>query len=107
MDGLFGQIEWPEKPERIPTRTWTRNIRMVALLCEACEEVEWHDGVKGKDMYTHMPYHYTIGGVTVDFLPHWGHYKVGTIELPTPHTIGAILMAVRAVKSLNALGFKG
>jgi len=101
---VIGQIEWPEKSLLKSRFEWWRNVQMVKILCKIGTITEWNDGQKGKDLYTHMPYHYDIDSVTVKFLPHWEYYNVGGITLMIPFKEAQVLEAVSAVKTLKHLG---
>lgn len=107
MQGAFEQIEWPKRQPLKDLNIWKVNVNLVKLLAELCSEVtEWVNGVEGVDTYTHMAYAYQVEGVTIRFLPHWGYYEVGGVELPIPYTKDAILRAVAAVKVLKELGLQ-
>lgn len=102
---VLDQICWPEKPLLKNNDLWKRNVELVKMLCRIARVVLWLNGQSGKDEYTHMPYHYEIDGVTIQFLPHWGFYDVGGVNLPVPCNEKEVRDAVEAVKKLKILGF--
>jgi hypothetical protein len=101
----FSQIVWGN-PQLRDQKVWEANVKVVEMLCQTGAVSVWQEGQPGKDGYIKMPYHYDVEGVDVQFLPHWGFYTVGGIDLNVPETKEDVRMAVEAVKILQRLGFK-
>jgi|SRR3990167_10348082 len=78
---FFAQIEWPKTPALRDPELWDRSINLVKRFCIMAEDVEWLDGKEGIDTYTHMPMRYSIDGVQVEFLPHWGFVTIDGVYL--------------------------
>ncbi len=100
------QVVWPA-PLLRDSQMWERNVERVKMLCELGEVTEWLNGTEGKDNYLRFPYKYSVDGVTVAFLPHWGIYIVGRIHLDLPASKEHVMAAVTTVKSLETLGLRG
>lgn len=94
------EIEWPARPKRIPEDRWERKKKMVQVLCEMGEVVEWSD-VNG-----HVPYVYQLGQTCkAQFLPDWGQYYLSVTdthtfifrdpENPTQEAVSAAILAAR------------
>ncbi len=81
--GFFEQIQWPSKPPLKNPELWERNVCLVRTLCDMADYVEWLDGKKGRDTYTHMPRRYSIDGVDIEFLPHWGFVSIDGTNFDT------------------------
>jgi hypothetical protein len=105
-ENVLDQIEWPEVPGLSDHREWERNVEAVKMLCRLGSVTEWVNGTKNVDTYTHMPNRYSIQGVEVEFLPHWGYYEVGGIRLNVPNYETTILTAVQTIKDLERLGYR-
>jgi hypothetical protein len=103
---VIAHIEWPETPALRDIREWERNVEVVKILCRLGSVTEWFNGTNNVDKYTHMPYRYNIQGVEVEFLPHWGYYVVGGIQLNIPNYDTTVRSAVDAVKELIRLGYQ-
>jgi hypothetical protein len=101
----FSQIVWG-KPLLRDLQVWQANIKVVEMLCKTCTVTEWLFGKPGKDGYIKFPYRYQIDGVDIEFLPHWGFYTVGGVNLNVPSTQYELNQAVNSVKNLKMLGFK-
>lgn len=83
---IVDQIKWPEQPLLRDTKLWQRNIAIVKTLSAQADEVKWLDGAPGKDSYQHIPQTYQIGEVSVNFLPHWGFYKINERNFNLPES---------------------
>lgn len=101
-EDVASQIIWPTRPVLRDEKTWAENVATVELLCGLGEVTEWqeHPG------YPHMPYIYNVDGVNILFLPHWGFYSVGGVNLDIPRTAKDVRKAVLAVKALRRLGLR-
>lgn len=103
----FKEIEWPERVALVYAKEMEKNRKFVEMLCKLGSVTEWLNGVKGRDGYTHMPSKYKVEGVAVEFLPHWGFYKLeGKISLEIPTSEADLLKAVYAVEGLKMLGLR-
>lgn len=102
-ENVLAKIVWPQ-PLLADRRSWNSNIDVVKMLCSMGRVVKWVDGRKGMDSYTHFPRCYRIEGILLEFLPHWGFYTVGGINLRIPRTRNEVTVAVNAVKNLKSLG---
>ena len=87
---LISEIIWPEKP-----------VWLVETLCRIGAVKKW---LIDDAVYAHMPSHYNIGGVEIQFLPHWTQYMVGGLHLDIPTDEEQIFTAVRHVNGLRNLG---
>jgi len=108
---MFEEVVWPAKPMLPDPVQWKRAKHMVRMLLAIGEVDTWLHGKRGgPDTYTHMPYHYTVDGVGIIFLPHWGRMyvgrSVGKVELPVMTTRRDLLRAVRAIKIIQELQAK-
>ena len=96
-------MEFPVEPSLRDLKQWAHNVGIVALLCGLGTVTEWLDGSYKKDTYTHIPYKYEIDEIKIEFLPHWGFYKVGGMNLDVPAGETDIRVAVELAKELASL----
>lgn len=95
----FDDVRWSEQQQLNNPDLWERNVTTVRTLFE-------NGGVPIKivesDMYPAVPMTYDFDGVLVEFLPHWGYYKVGELCFTVPatdaDTLRADLSAARALQ---------
>ena len=77
----FEDVRWPEQRQLRDPVLWERNVATVRTLFES-------GGVPLKivenDTYPAMPMTYDFDGVHVEFLPHWGYYKVDELCFSVP-----------------------
>ena len=100
MKADIEQIVWPEGYS--DNAEMLKKTEIVKMLCLMGEVVMWTGG--GPPV--RMPYQYKIGGVTVEFLPHWDFYTVAGIRLHIPTSADAVRAAVLAVATLHRLGYE-
>ncbi|GEM_PF-3514609 len=95
----YDDIEWHGGPSLHDTELWERNLGVIRLLLE-------NGGVPGRiidnDSANNIPAEYDFDGLTVEFLPHWGFYQVGSLYLRTPDGAGTLEEDIAVARQLQA-----
>jgi hypothetical protein len=98
----FEDIEWRGEPGLRDTELWERNLEVVRLLLES-------GGIPSKiidnDDAHGVPAAYDFSGTTVEFLPRWGFYRVGDLELATPADADTLRADIAAAQHLATRTF--
>ena len=98
----YDEIVWPDKPALRDPELWAANCEVVKLLCDTAQVTEWCEN----DTFPKVPYKYDVQGVEIQFLPHWGFYSVGGIDLYQPTSAQDIQHDVQAARYLMSRGHK-
>ncbi|KXK09197.1 MAG: hypothetical protein UZ21_OP11001000255 [Microgenomates bacterium OLB22] len=103
--GVMDEVVWPS-PQLRNLGDWDRNVQLVKWLLDLTKVEEWQRQ-KGSGPYWNFPYVYRYQDtVVVEFLPHWGVYSIGGINLEVPTTVEELRAALDAVKMLVAIGYR-
>ncbi len=78
---------------------WEHHKAITRKLCELGTVTEWINNPTNG--YPSLPYRFSIEGVAVEFMPHWGFIKMNGISVTIPASTDAILPQIKAIITID------
>lgn len=96
----FNSIVWRGGAALKDAEMWERNRGVMRMLFQAGTP----SGFIENDYSPKIPKEYTVDGIKIEFLPHWGFYKVSGLALDVPASEEDIGKDVEAAQYLLSRG---